>query len=613
MIRTVLALLATLLIGVEPRPAAQPSTLIRGARVFDGTGAPAAVADVLVTGDRIAAIGPRIAAPRGARVVDAHGQTLLPGLSDLHIHARATGFGGADDVAKAYAGHLAAGVTRVADFSLSGEMAAGVRALVGSGPIPAPRLALAVRIAPPGGHGTEYGWGRAFTLEAATPREGRAAVRRALGYRPDVIKVFVDGWRYGRSPDLVDMDAATLTAIVETAHGARVPVISHTTTLDGAKKAAAAGVDALGHGVGDLAVDDALIAAMRARGTAYIPTLVAFEPLAERRLTEVERTRLRPPELRYETAIRRKPVPPRDARRWSTMRANIRRLHAAGVPIAVGADAGVGGVYHGSSAVRETMLLTELGLSPAEALAAATGVSARVLWSPDGRIAVGRRADLILVDGRPDVSIADLSNVSRVFVGGREVALASLRRRLSSDRPTALPPHRMTGPILTAASTGLRTDLGTLPVDAAEPGVPHSILRITRERERLIADARMGPGAFGPPYAYLIVPLTRGAIVPADARGFAGVAFRATGQGAYGLVLDSHGLPAERFFAAEFQAGPNPRDIRLPFAAFVSDDPKRTLDLAGLRALRFRLEGAPGTRVRLELADLRFYRAGGAR
>jgi imidazolonepropionase-like amidohydrolase len=112
----------------------------------------------------------------------------------------------------------------------------------------------------PGGHGTEYGWGDAFTLHASTPREAELSMTRALAYRPDVIKVFADGWRYGRTASLNSMSVETLSAIVRRAHAANVPVITHTVTLEGAKLAARAGVDALGHGIGDVPVDDALIA-----------------------------------------------------------------------------------------------------------------------------------------------------------------------------------------------------------------------------------------------------------------------------------------------------------------------------------------------------------------
>jgi adenine deaminase len=151
--RSLIALLA--LAGAAAAPAQERSTLIRGARIFDGTGAPASVGNVLVRGDRIVAVGPAVRAPRGSRTVDARGLTLIPGLHDLHTHLRAPGFDAPDDLPKAYAGYVVNGVTSVNEFSLSPEMFAPVRGMTAPGGVAAPNLKLAARLGVPGGHGTE--------------------------------------------------------------------------------------------------------------------------------------------------------------------------------------------------------------------------------------------------------------------------------------------------------------------------------------------------------------------------------------------------------------------------------------------------------------------------
>jgi imidazolonepropionase-like amidohydrolase len=610
MIRTMLVVLATLLLGGEAAIDPQ-AILIRGARVFDGTGAPATIADVLLRGDRIVAVSKRIRAPRAARIVEARGLTLLPGLHDLHTHLRSPALAGPDDLGKAYAGYLLAGVTTATDFSISGEMIAPIRTMTASGAVTAPRLALAIRLGVPGGHGTENGWGSAFTLEAATPRAAQRAMAQALRYRPDVIKVFADGWRYGRGGDLNGMDQATLSTIVRAAHAVNVPVITHSVTLAGAKIAAAAGVDAIGHGVGDSPVDQALIDSMRANHTAYVPTLVVYEPQQDRRFDSAEWQALLPPERAREERRTTTPIPPLEVRRWAVMQDNVRRLAAAGVRIAVGTDAGIGGVYHGTSTQREIRLLATLGLSPRQALAAATGGAAAVLRraNDQGRIAVGQRADLLLVAGRPDERIADLHQIRRVFVAGREMPLASLRALAERATPSPLPVTRMTGPIDTGRRGDGRTDLDTLPVDSSEAGADHSVLDMVRDdgathRPWLLV-ARLG--AADRPHAQLAFPFTPGAVTLADARAFTGVAVSVRGPGRYRLLLDSYAIDQRAWFAAPVTAGATRREVRIPFAALTSTDPAARFDPAALRAVAVRLEGEPGERVWLELSNLRFY------
>jgi imidazolonepropionase-like amidohydrolase len=606
-LRSALALLGALC-AVAAAPA-QETILIRGARIFDGTGAPAAVGNVLVRGDSIVAVGPRVRAPRRSRVVDARGLTLLPGLHDLHTHLRSPAIDAPDDLGKAYASYLVNGVTAVNDFSVSGEMLAPIREMIASGAVTAPHLQLAVRLGVPGGHGTEYGWGRAFTLEAATPRSAHLAMARALPYRPDVIKVFADGWRYGRSPGLNSMNEPTLAAIVADAHAAGLPVITHTVTLAGAKVAAAAGVDALGHGVGDALVDDELIALMKVHGTAYIPTLAAYEPQQDRTFRPVEWNRLRRLERAREEARQAappQPVPALEARRWAIMQENVRRLKAAGIRIGVGTDSGVGGVYHGSSTLREIGWLARLGFTPAEALAAATGQSAAILGQSGGhgRIAPGQRADLVLTGGRPDERIDDLYDVRRVFVAGIEMPLDRLARHLESDKPSPLPVRRMAGPILGDGGDG-RTKLGTLPVEGTDSGADHSHLDVVGETGRMFLVAAMG--ASPQPFAELVLPLTPGAVQLADARGFTGIALEVRGSGRYALLLDSYGIRPRARFRSRLAADATLHEIRLPFSAFRSPEPHAELDLASLRALAIRLEGDPGGTAWLELGRVRFY------
>lgn len=421
-LRATLALLGMVCIGAAP---ADPATLIRGARIFDGTGAPTKVRDVLVRGDRIVAVGRRIS-PRGAQVIDAQGLTLLPGLHDLHIHTPRAAFESAEALEAGYQPYLASGITSVNEYSVSGTMLAPIRAMVDAGVARPPHLTLAIRLGVPNGHGTESEFTNSITTQVTTPAEARAAMAQLLPYRPDVIKVFADGWRYNRDVDRPDMDLPTLTAIVVAAHDAGIPVVTHTVTLAGAKRDARAGVDALVHGIGDALVDRELIQLMRKHHTAYVPTLAVYEPQQDRAFLPAEWSRLSPRgRAREEERLAQpiKPIPAYESKRWQIMQQNVRLLRKAGIRIGIGTDTGIGGVYPGLAALREIRLLTVLGFTPREALAAATSTSARIMNKKrrNGRIARGQRADLVLVGGRPDERIEDLYDVRRVWVSGREV------------------------------------------------------------------------------------------------------------------------------------------------------------------------------------------------
>ncbi len=616
-----LTLMAAIALGTAAPASAREAILIEGARVFDGTGAPARVRDVLVVGERIAAIGKSLELPDNTVRIDARGKTLIPGLHDLHTHLRSPALDAPEDIGKAWAGYLLAGVTTVNDYSVSGEMISPIRAMAASGRYWAPHLNQAIRFGVPGGHGTEYGWGHFFTLQATTARHARQQMPLALSYDPDMIKVFADGWRYGRDPDLNSMNHPTLAAIVAAAHAARKPVVTHTVTLDGAKLAASAGVDSLGHGIGDALVDKELIGLMRRNGTAYIGTMTVFEPQQARVFAageaEMQNPDERGREVAYAAGAGRAPILPYDARRWDILRANIRLLKKAGIPIGIGTDAGIGGVYHGASALREITILTQNGFTPAEALVAATRTSAAIMGQDGdhGTITPGKRADLVLVDGQPDRQIEDLWNIARVWVAGKEAPLADLRAMRDNPAMTPMPTDPMPGPVMTGARADGRTDLDTLPVATTDPGTDHSCLIPIDDGDeghaghdhRTFLAAQMGGAPR--PYVAWVLPLTRGTIHVADASRFAGIELTGKGTGEYRLVLESYGLTGDAWFAAPF--APDGKARRIPFSAFVSRDRAARLDLTQLRAIRVMLRGETGGKASLELGSVRFYEDAG--
>jgi imidazolonepropionase-like amidohydrolase len=554
--------------------------VIRGARVIDGTGAPARDVLVVIRGGKIEAVGG--SAPAGARVIDASGQTLLPGLFDLHTHLTASATSGvAGDWGKNLKAYLANGVTTVNDYATFGEMFAPMKKLLESGATPGPHVNMAVRMSSTGGHGTEAGWGDFMTIEANTPAQAHARIKAVLAYKPDVIKVFTDGWRYGAAPDLNSMNLETLTAIVEDAHAANIKVVTHTVTLRGAKLAARAGVDILVHGIGDAEVDSELIEIMKAKGTYYVSTLAVYE---------YKGTGDAPPERQV---------------RWRNLTANVRKLFQAGIPIGVGTDAGMPSTFHGQSTVHEFELLVQLGLKPMEAIRAGTSVSARAMGldGQRGTIAPGKQADLVLVEGRPDEQIADLKKTRRVFAGGKEYDPGNV------DSPPL--PVRAAGELVDDMErTDGRTQLGTLRVNATDAGVDHSpmlfhpVIRAGKDHA-LLVQATMAEK--DRPWVRVDFPLTPGGVELADVSKYSGVQFEIRGEAVGRLISLNYGVTTIADpWAAPFVISTEWSSVRVPFTSLK----RRAADQwigRDVRTIAFELSGPSGSGVWIELDNVRFY------
>lgn len=608
---------------------------ITNATIVDGTGAPPFTGSVLIRGDRIAAVGQTIEIPADAQVINAAGMTLLPGIFDLHTHLPYASSGRIDgDWPKNLKAYLYCGVTSVVDFGTYPETFEPMRRLIATGVIPGPRLHLAARFSTPGGHGAEGGRGDFFSQEVSTPREARAAVRRVLPYQPDVIKVFTDGWRYGAAPDMTSMREDTLAALVDEAHKNGLEALTHTVTLDKAKIAARAGVDVIDHGIGDKAADDELLKLMKEKGTTYAPTLAVYEPRGRDILTPllaavldpVARQVINPPlippgsePLRPAAGSAENGDPPR-LRRWQTLQHNTATLRAAGIRFGTGTDAGVTGTHHGWATLRELELLVQSGLTPLEAITAATGNSARALHVDNerGTIAAGKLADLALVAGEPHKQIGDIEKISRVFLGGKELDRDKLAREIATSEITPLPTIKATAKVDdfegSSQGFGLRSALETRWVYSSDAGVDASkvlftsILRAgSRSDHALSLIAHLSEK--DRPFVRLNVPLSRGAIEPVDASEFKGIQFDARGDGEYRLLVPTRGVRDGNHFQAKFTAGSDWRTISVDFAS-LTRQPGSAAAWTGrdLLMLSFEVARHAGENGWLELDNIRFYR-----
>jgi len=453
-----------------------------------------------------------------------------------------------------------------------------------------------------------------MTTETNTPAQAHARMKDVIAARPDVIKVFSDGWRYNFEPDLTSMNLETLSAIVEDAHKAGLKVVTHTVTLRGAKIASRAGVDILVHGIGDAEVDSELIEIMQAKGTAYVSTLAVYEykagAPAERALSLLDAG------MRAVVDATAAPAAGASAereRRWRMLTTNVRKLFEGGVPIALGTDAGMPSTFHGYATLHEFELLVQSGLKPMDAIRAGTSLSARAMGveGQRGTIEPGKAADLVLVEGRPDERISDLLKTRRVFVGGVEYDPRELEAAIQSKEPTPLPVRTVAPLIDDMERTDGRTQLGTLRVNATDPGIDHSPMlyhRILRAGSDHALRVQATMADKERPNVRIEFPLTQGAILPADVTGFAGVEFEVRGEAACRLLINAYGnRTAADPWAADFSTGVEWKTIRVPFG-----DMKRRAagawDGRDLRAVMVELSGAPRAGVWVELDNLRLYR-----
>lgn len=425
-------LLAVLALAVPACLQAQGSFLVKGARVFDGR-RDAGVADVLVTGERIAAVGPNLRVPEGATVIDGAGKTLLPGLIDAHVHA----FDSALRTA------LVFGVTTTFDQFTDPAMADSVRRRQARGEMVdvADLYSAGILVTSPKGHGTEYGM---VIPTIAKASEAQAFVDARLAEGSQWIKIVYDaGTTYGFT--IPTIDRVTLKAVITAAHKRGKLAVVHIGDLESARHAIEDGADGLVHIYTDAATDPAFVNLVKGRRAFIVPTLSVSESISG---TASGAT------LAADTALRAYlvkaavaglggsfPAGGRSRAKYEHAASAVRALHAAGVPILAGTDAPNPGTWHGVSMHRELQLLVGAGLTPVQALASATSVPAAAFrFSDRGRIASGLRADLLLVDGNPMADILATRRIARIWKRGVEVNRSAEREAVRAEAAAATTP-----------------------------------------------------------------------------------------------------------------------------------------------------------------------------
>jgi imidazolonepropionase-like amidohydrolase len=391
---------------------------IRSALLIDGTGAWQERATVVVDGSRIATVGAdgRVKIPKGSRVIEGKGHTLLPGLIDCHVHYCLDA--GPDSIrslerddptvttvkAVAHArATLEAGITTVRDVGSRDHISISVTRAIQAGIVPGPRtLNAGLVVCMTGGHAWFIG------RQADGPEEVVKAVREQIRAGADVIKFIATGGVLtpGVSPGAAQLTFEELRAGVEEAARAGRRVAAHAHGAEGMKNAIRAGVHSIEHGT---LMDEEALELFLVHKTFLVPTLSAIQSGME----QGKKGGL--PDYALEKC----------AMLVDSLRANFRKAAKAGVRIAMGTDAGTPFNPHGRNA-QELRRMAHLGLTPMQAIEAATRSAASLLGLDHeiGTVEAGKQADLLLVSGNPLDDIAlleDPARIAGVIQGGKIV------------------------------------------------------------------------------------------------------------------------------------------------------------------------------------------------
>lgn len=383
--------------------------LIENVRLLDGD-ALTPPQSVLVRDGLIAQLG-SITPDATIQIVDGAGGTLLPGLIDSHTHSYGS------SLADALRFGVTVNLDMFADRSLL-QLARQARERRNP-TLDADLWSAGMLATSPGGHGTQYGVA-VEPLESVAQVPDWVAQRKAEG--SDYIKLVY--MPEARSISSIDRDIAR--AVIEAAHAEGLMALAHISTQESALHMVEDGIDGLVHVFADSTASAAFVELARSAGVFVIPTLAVLESVSgelgiEGLISAPDQDRLLSP-MQQQTLGARfgTGVPGFDL---AVALDNVRRLHEGGVPILAGSDAPNPGTAQGISLHRELQLLVEAGLTESEALAAATTGPAHHFALPDrGRIAVGARADLLLVEGNPLEDIDQTLAIAAIYKNGHRVA-----------------------------------------------------------------------------------------------------------------------------------------------------------------------------------------------
>ncbi|WP_343691127.1 amidohydrolase family protein [Chitinophaga sp.] len=424
------------------RNAKHPVLLLKNVTLIDGNGgAPVAHTNLLIRGDSIAAIGENIAAD-GATVLDLSGKTIMPAMISAHMHIgtlKDTANKGEnytrDNILRQLKKYADYGVTNVQVMGTDRPMLfhTGLRDSSQNGLLPGARL-----------HSAGYGFGVpngappiAMAMDSvfrpSSVDQVPAEMDSLTELKPTLVKIWVDDF----NKKFPKMDTAIYRVIIKEAHQHHLRVAAHLYYLADARSLVAAGVDIIAHSVRDSVIDDALIKEMLAKHVVYIPTLSLDEyayiyarrpewvndPFFRASLEPGVYEKITSPQ--YQENLKNAPDYERNVHAFEIALQNVGKLRAAGVLIAMGSDSGATPVRaQGFSEHLELELMVQAGLTPLEAITAATRNGAKVLKIDNafGTLASGKCADFIVLDANPAKDIRNTRKIFAVYKAGKLVS-----------------------------------------------------------------------------------------------------------------------------------------------------------------------------------------------
>jgi imidazolonepropionase-like amidohydrolase len=429
---------ATAILAVALAGAARcETTVLSHFTLIDGTGkAPVADQALIITDGRLRWVGPaaKLKAPKGATVENLRGKYVLPGLIDSHVHLGLVNgitqdlkYQTPENIEKQLHLYAAYGITSVQTLGTEKDLIFPLRDAERAG---RPDMARVFTV----GQGVvfkgSYGGVPGLDQSVATPEDARHMVDAEVAKGADAIKLWVDdefGTLSSRMPPAIS------SAVIDEAHKHGKKAIAHIFYYDNAAELTREGVNAFAHEVRDRPVDAALLGQMKAKGVwqmaatlsreaSFTYTMLPFldDPFFARGVTPEVIAELRSPER-----IKRLGSAPNFPKYAPTLQNAMRNFAAeakAGVHYGMGTDSGPTARFPGYFAHWELELMVKAGVTPLQALTAATGHNAEFLGAKDiGTVQAGKWADLLVLDKNPVANIRNTRTIHEVFIAGRKV------------------------------------------------------------------------------------------------------------------------------------------------------------------------------------------------